>query len=242
MTALDKNSNAITSQAFNSSNAKLTESTYALDQNDRVTTTSRWAKKANLSDNIGSGTIQGTMAYDKSDRLTQKTDSCGCGGGSTTTSFAMDAAGRMTKVTDALGNTTTKHLDAAGRVTKTTADESEGGTTKSYVVEYAYDGDGYLTSESQRGGGSDTALTTTFAVDGFGRVRTTTDPNGNVVAALYDEFGRTTKIRRRLTGGGSPTYLDTVMVYDLNDNLVTRTNVRGSGQFCEPAGHNANEP
>jgi len=228
-TTFDKNSNAVTRQRYNSGNTKLIESRASYDGDNRVTSTAQWAKKADLSTDIESGTVTFTMSYDKSGRLTQTTDSCGCGGGASTTTYTFDGAGRRSKVTDALGNSVTSQLDPSGRVTKTTADEVEGGTTKTYVVEHAYDVDGHLTSTSERGGGSATALTTTYDVDGFGRVRTATDPNGNVVANLYDDFGRVTKVRRRLTGGGSPTYLDTVMVYDLNDNLVTRTNVRGSG-------------
>lgn len=156
----------MTRQRYNAANTKLMESRATFDGDNRVTATAKWAKKADLSTDIESGAVTFSMSYDKSGRLTQTTDSCGCGGGASTTTYTFDGAGRRSKVTDALGNTVTSQLDPAGRVTKTTADEVEGGSTKTFVVEHAYDADGHLTSTSERGGGSARGMAVLLTIRG----------------------------------------------------------------------------
>lgn len=227
-TAYDDGGNRTAEASYNSANAKLAETTLAYDRNNRLTRREQWAKKADLSTNIGSGAIVATYVYDKADLLVTKSDPCGsCGGGAGgTTIMAYDGAGRLTKTTPALGGWTVTELDDGGLAVKVSAYETGGGTTKTYVVEQQFDDDGHLTKIRRKGGGSDTALDTTHAVDAFGAVRQTTDANGNVANVKHDDLGRRVTMTRALGGGAA---LETYTVYDLNDNATTRICKKASG-------------
>lgn len=231
-TAYDYAGNVTGTAAYSSGNTKLAETALEYDDDNRLTKRRTWAKKADGSTSIGSGWIDASYVYDKADLLTQKSDPCGsCGGGAGgTTGYVYDAAGRLSKTTPALGGYSIALRDKNGQVTKVSQyDVYIGGgstITKTYVVEHEYDADRALTKTMEKGGGSDTALTTTYAVDGFGAVREITDPNGNVAQHVYDDLGRhVTAIRAAGTGYA----LETYTVYDANGNVLTRTCKKSGG-------------
>ncbi len=224
-TTFDKNGNSLTVQAFKSDNTKLTETTFAYDDDNLMTQRSEWAKKADLSTNIGSGTIVSSFTYDNAGLLVTKYDPCGCSGSSTLIQ-EYDAASRLITLRDYPLTFRTRHsLDKVGRVTKVFSDEIDGGTTRTYVVEHDFNDDGHLVETRERGGGSDTGLSTTYLVDAKGRVKKSTDPNGNEVFYRRDDFGRVTQIDRILTVS---TKIETRTVYDLNDNVLSRVLERGA--------------
>jgi YD repeat-containing protein len=222
----DKNGNVLTRQRFASGDTKLEESVHAYDQDNRLTLRKEWAKKSDLSTSIGSGWVEGTFVYDKAGLLVTKQDPCGCGGGATTISV-YDGASRLVTMRDSPPTYLVRHgLDRDGRTTKVYRDEINVSTTRTYVTEQAYDGDGHLTKVEERGGGTATALSLLLEVDAQGRVRKTTDPNGNEVFHRRDDFGRVVKVERLMTA--APTFIETRTIYDLNDNVISRILERGA--------------
>jgi YD repeat-containing protein len=228
-TAYDYAGNVTETAAFKSGGGDpLAKTALQYDDDNRLTKRRTWAKTHNAAADIGSGWIDASYLYDKADLLTQKSDPCGsCGGGAGgTTGYVYDAAGRLSKTTPALGGYSIALRDKNGQVTKVSNYEIYSSSTKTYVVEHEYDADRALTKTMEKGGGSDTALTTTYAVDGFGAVREITDPNGSVTQHVYDDLGRhVTAIRAAGTGYA----LETYTVYDANGNVLTRTCKKSGG-------------
>ena len=228
-TTLDKNGNTIAVQAFTSGNTKLTETTFAYDDDNLLTKKEEWALRADLSSKldptVGTDTVVSNFTYDTSGLLVTKFDPCGCSGSSTLIQ-EYDAASRLITMRDHALTFRVRHtLDKVGRVATVSSDEIDGGTTRTYVVEHDYDDDGHLFATREKGGGSDTALSTAYLVDAKGRVKKSTDPNGNEVYFRRDDFGRVTEIDRMLTVS---TKIETRTVYDLNDNVVQRILERGA--------------
>jgi RHS repeat-associated protein len=130
-----------------------------------------------------------TFAYDAAGRMTQQSGSDG-----TMLSFAYDADGRMTSAADAGGGTATFAYDAAGRVTSSngiTMTYDAGGRLASATlapgktVTYAYDGRNAVTSVSDWVGG-----VTAFSYDAAGRLVSVSRPNGVTTTISYDADSR----------------------------------------------------
>ena len=111
-------------------------------------------------------------------------------GGSVPTAYTVDASGRVTGVTEdqaTLGRKNTLTYDADGNVLTETL--SGLGTTRTEVVEHAYDAMGREVRETVRNDGSD--LVTTWTRDRRGMPTTMVDPRGNVVGATPADFTTT---------------------------------------------------
>ena len=218
-TTYNKNSQATSNAYHRSDNTQIARFDIEYDDNSRPTKTRQWAKKADLSTNLGSTEwIDSTLYYDKASYLTKAVSPCGCGGG-TDKIFGYDAAGRKTSVEDSLTNTVTYFRDDSGLVTKLESEEDDGTTERTYVATYEYDGNAHLTEIAAVGNGSSTALTTTITVDALGRTRSVTNPNSNVDNVYYDALGRVTKQEREM--GGADT-IEHRIGYDLNNNVISK--------------------
>lgn len=129
-----------------------------------------------------------------------------------TTTYQYDALGQLTNVTDALGEVTSAYYGSLGHLTKTVDPlgnwvayeyDAVGNRVKEYSnlhsVEYTYNGLGGLVNETTYGPTTDPA-TWLYTYDGLSRLVTETNPLG-IVAWQYG--------------------------YDLNNNVVSRTNANG---------------
>jgi YD repeat-containing protein len=113
-------------------------------------------------------------------------------------------------VTDAAGKTTTFTYNSEGQVL-TVETPARSGITENRTTTYSYDSDGYLQGVT----GPATGATSEFTYDSYGRVDTTTDSEGYVLAFDYDALDRPTKV----------TYPDTTfeeVVYNRLDAEKTR--------------------
>ncbi len=107
-------------------------------------------------------------------------------------------------VKDASGQLTTFTYNSKGQILTTT-------NAKKETTTFSYDGSGYFTSIK----GTVAGATVGFTYDGFGRVRTVTDPEGYTITTDYDALDRPTVI----------TYPDSTyeqIVYDKLDAVQSR--------------------
>lgn len=131
------------------------------------------------------------------------------GASQSTTTYAYDAQGNLTSVTDALGNTTQYEYDANGNLTRITDPLGN-------VTTYTYDSRGNRLAEADALGN-----TTTFAYDLMDRLLTTTDALGNTTTYACDENGN----RTSQTGANGNT---TTYVYDAYNRLIQITDPLGN--------------
>ncbi len=102
------------------------------------------------------------------------------------TTYAYDAQGNLTSVTNALGHVTTlSNYDAHGHAGRIT--DANGVTT-----DMSYHPRGWLTSRTVTGAGA--TETTTYAYDGVGQLTQVTLPDGSAVSYTYDPAHRLTAI------------------------------------------------
>lgn len=149
-----------------------------------------------------------TYNYDANGNLISETDAKG-----NQTQHEYDALGRPTKVIDALGNVaertydgignTASETDASGRLTyfeydavgrivkeiRKVADNSPTPDGDDSVSQYAYDGNGNLTSFTDPNGN-----TTNRSYDALDRLTSETNPEGETTAFEYDAVGNRTKV------------------------------------------------
>ena len=108
------------------------------------------------------------------------------------TTHRFDAAGLVTKTTDAMGQATTYERDAATNLLLSTTDPLGRKTA------YSYDAAGNITSVTRLAGTSG-AVTTNFTYDpAFNQITSVTDPLGNPTTFAYDAQGRLTRITNAL--------------------------------------------
>ena len=146
-----------------------------------------------------------------------------------TTTYAYDADGNQTSLTNANGTTAASVYDSAGRLTSVTNANSSGTTLSSFsygynsddkrtssteangdVVSYGYDGLLHLSSESRTGA---SACTSTYTVDGAGN-RTSSTVGGVTTTYAYNADDELTAT----SGGFVNTY-----GYNANGDQTTRT-------------------
>ncbi|MCL6431106.1 MAG: hypothetical protein K6V36_09625 [Anaerolineae bacterium] len=182
--------------------------------------------------------------YDLADNVSSRHDESG------TTTYAYDALYRLTKVTDALGNTIVTEYDPLGN--KTSVTDQRGNITRftydqsnrllsvtdplGHTTSHTYDLVGNRLSVTDARGGR-----WTCTYDDANRLITTTDPLGNVSRTEYDSVGNTvcrTDANNIATffGYDPLNRLSSVMdalghitgyTYDQNGNLTAVTNARG---------------
>jgi YD repeat-containing protein len=231
-------------------NTKLAESTVSFDQANRAYQTDRWAKKADLTTNLGDGTQTRVTWRDERGAVIQHTgDICGC----ELYAHIYDAIGRQVTskdpmgATDATRNLVVTEYDANSNVTKRTRKErtqdSNIEADKDIVVEYVYDARDRMVTRKDKIGASSYANTVyhygkrdqlTKVVDGVSdEVRTeyneqlwktkAIQENGvaDVVTEFtYDDDGRLVTYRAKNATTGDQ---DTVYAYDNLGRVVTTT-------------------
>ncbi|QOV41466.1 RHS repeat protein [Streptomyces ferrugineus] len=135
-----------------------------------------------------------------------------------TTTYAYDAAGNLTSVTDPLGGVTTTAYDAVGNVTKRTDADKR-------VSTYGYDKLDRLTTVTAADDGK-----TTYDYDSAGNVAKRTDANNHTTSYAYDAA-------RRLTAITDPLNRVTSYAYDAEGKLTKKTSPRGSTSYAfDPRG------
>lgn len=120
---------------------------------------------------------------------------------SSTIDYDYDAAQRLTKITNAAGETINYTLNAMGKPTAVTLKDSGGNTKKSFTATYDVLGD--MLTLVGSGGGSQT---TTFAYDKMQNRTSTTDANSRVWAQAWDALLRPSTVTDPLTHTAAPTY------------------------------------
>jgi RHS repeat-associated protein len=136
------------------------------------------------------------------------------------TRYAYDSFGRLSSVTDALGNAASKEYDKRGLVTRE-ASSGSGGIT--VATQYAYDNDGRVTAKKAETGTG--TFDTSYVLDALGNPLSVTDADGNVTAYGYDLRGKRTSETRYLSGGTVPVTVS--YAYDDRGNLVSVTDASG---------------
>jgi RHS repeat-associated protein len=146
--------------------------------------------------------------------------------------FKRNPAGRLAEIDDPAGNTITYHYNANGDLVATT-DQVGRTSTYSYRMIPAH----YLDTVTDPQG--NTALRTAY--DDQGRVRATTDAQGNATARSYDSstftetvtdpLGNATRLiydnRGNIVSVKNPMGVTMSYTYDTNDNVITTTNGLG---------------
>lgn len=136
----------------------------------------RYTSAGDLAERIGPEGLRTTFAYDEIGRLTSKTEHLDGFDGGVTTSFTYDGLGRLTSET-------------GPGVHNAIAD-----VTHTAKVSYVYDADSNKLSETVEDlTGGDAARTTTYTYDSFGRLATTTDPEGGVTSQEWNHRGWVTR-------------------------------------------------
>ncbi len=201
---------------------------YTYDANGNVASVTD--PNGNATPTSGDGTT--TFAYDVLNRLIaiDYSDS------TPDVTFAYDAAGRRTSMTDGAG-TELSSYDALGQLTGVTRGGDSFGyqydavgnvTERSYPgvgsLTYTYDDDGRLAGVSRSG------ASTSYAYDSSGRLTTRTLPasNGYVETRVYDRSGRLVSLAH--TKGGT-SLLSETYVYDAVGNPTSATGTGGTTTY-----------
>lgn len=171
-----------------------------------------------LSKVIDPSGLETTTTYDALGRRTQTVDEEG-----RTTTFTYNALGQMASSTDYLSNVTTYTYDGLGRLQKVTYPDPDGAGSpgKSERVEYTYNDDGSVASESTFAG-TDVVATqvTSYVYERTGALITKIDPLGHATQYQYDVLGRTVAVIDPLTHTNS-------FAYDALDHVVSMTDGTG---------------
>jgi RHS repeat-associated protein len=174
--------------------------------------------------------------------------------GVTAASVAYQSDGRVLGVMDAQGNTSTNGYNigtlsasvtppgsTAGHLTfDTNGDPTNAVDPSGATVNAFYDGNNFMTSETQVVGSQ--TLTTRFTYDAQGDVLSQEDPLGNTSHSAYNQLGEATSLTDPLGGTTqtqfdsagnilsttSPTGVSSSLSHDLHGNIVTATSVDGT--------------
>ncbi|MEW6429715.1 MAG: RHS repeat-associated core domain-containing protein [Thermodesulfobacteriota bacterium] len=155
--------------------------------------------------------------YDQRDLLVQRQDSLG------TTSFAYDAVGRITGMTDPHGYHLLYQYDATGNLTRITYPDGR-------TVSYTYDALNRLATVSIDWLGK----TATYVYDAAGRAIGLTQFNGSVVTATYDNADRLTDLEN-LTAPASTAIAAYHFTLDNNGNRIGATQEVPGAPVIAPA-------
>ena len=142
------------------------------------------------------------------------------------TNYLLDAAGRLTKITDAMGNEIASTLDGNGNATGLSIKEIDGSTSVTHSYEATYDemNRRVSTVEINRTNTS-VRLTTAFGFDSRNNLVWKVDAEGNPTRWTFDGLSRMTKVERALTVGtpieNFTSSQDTTYGFDSNDRLIS---------------------
>ncbi|MEU7059004.1 FG-GAP-like repeat-containing protein [Streptomyces sp. NPDC046197] len=154
-----------------------------------------------------------TYTYDKNGQLLStvppRGNISGADKAAYTTSYAYDAGGNRTKVTDPSGAVTTTAYDALNRVVSVT-------DPLGHVTKTTYDGNDNVATTTDPLG-----KVTTYAYDKADRPTTVKDPLGKVTTYGYDADGNRTSVK-------SPLGYTTSMTFDADGRMLTQVDPRGN--------------
>jgi len=167
---VDQNGNKVTYTYDGNSN--LTSTTYA-DGTTVQNTYDFAGRMLTRKDELGNTT---TYTYDKAGELTSVTEGSGTSAAAAV-SFAYDAGGRISSITDERNNVTQLTRDADGRITATK-------DALGRVTSMTYDGNGHLISQTVPGG-----ATTTYTYDARGRMTQVLQPDNTKITNTYSSAG-----------------------------------------------------
>ena len=142
------------------------------------------------------------------------------------TTYTMDAAHRVTKVTDAMANEFAYTLDANGNATGSSIKEWDGATAYTHAYEATFDAINRKTEvvEVDRTNSSN-RLSTTFGYDSRNERVWMVNAMGDPTRWTYDAAGRMTQVEKALTVGSPITTFTTAEVtqygFDKNNRLVS---------------------
>ncbi|GLQ98265.1 RHS repeat-associated core domain-containing protein [Dyella mobilis] len=165
--------------------------------------------RANTSGSPSSGDATTTYAYDAIGDVTTVTDPDGVA-----TNYAYDPDHRRITVTDALGNTQNSSYDNVGNRTQVTATAS-GSTTPSWQQSMVYDVDNEPGVQVDAYGN-----TTNRIFDVNGRLQDTRDPLGHHTTNTYDAIGNLLAVAQGASDSGQPV-ATTSYTYDQDSHLLT---------------------
>ena len=151
----------------------------------------------------GSGSACTAMEYDRQGRVTRLTDALG-----QSETYTYDANGNQTGKTDRNGQTTTTVYDGLGRPLSVTVRDAENNVTGR--SQYAYAATGRLLSESND------HVTVSYTYDSQGRVLTETESGGVVRQYTYDAAGNRKTFKLQVNGA---LVTNSAYVYDKADRL-----------------------
>jgi YD repeat-containing protein len=143
-----------------------------------------------------------------------------------TVTYAYDADGRLSDVTDGVNAVTHYTYNAFGAVVDETVAY---GTSDASTVHYSYYVDGRVHSETH-GYGTAVAATTAYVYDSVGNVTVTYDPASHVWIRTYDAVGRVLTITAPVDSN-SANDLITTNEYDAFGDLVRVSDRRGNSTF-----------
>jgi RHS repeat-associated protein len=197
-----------------------------------VTTFSRNSKGLPTSVTSPDGSVV-QLSYDGSGNMVMAVQDPG--GLNLTTTYAYDAGGAVTGVTDGLNNTTTMAYNAAGQVTSATAPQPFG-----YVTNFGYDADGrpnlvrrlglpvqsyattYTATDQVMTRVSPKGHVTTYVYDGLDRLAQVTDAENRSTQYQYDAIGRVVTV---INGNNQP---EVRYTYTLNGKVHTLTDANNN--------------
>ena len=155
---------------------------------------------------LGTEGLVSSSQYDKRGQRLSDTDANG-----KTRFYAYDAIGRLTQVTDSLGNKTQAFYDARGNLIQIT-------DAKGNVNRFTFDRSNRVVKETLPLG---QVTTTTF--DAEGNVKERTDPNGYKAAYTVDAGNRVVEIKQYRPG--AVLARTTSFTWDAEDNLVAWSDI-----------------
>ena len=245
--AYDKNGNVTQQTWKNVGTTTLAQSTFYFDEANRLYQTSKLAKKADLSTDLGDGSQDLVMWRDERGRVLEHSgDVCGC----SNYVHTYDAVGRNVTTADPMAdsNLVITAYDKDGSVTKTTLhDETQDAgieADKDIVTEYVLDSRHNVVSKKEKLTSSPTYAITVYSYGLRDQVTKVVDPESDevryehneqlwktkdtaengasdvITAYTYDAGGRTVtyKATNSTTGDQSTLY-----TYDKLDRVVTTT-------------------
>jgi RHS repeat-associated protein len=220
--AYDKNGNVTQQTWKNVGTTTLAQTTYSFDEANRLYQSSRLAKKANLSTDIGDGSQDKIMWRDERGAVLEHSgDVCGC----SNYTHTYDAVGRQVTTSDPMpdSNLVITAYDKDGNVTKSTLqDETQDAgieADKDIVTEYVLDTRHNVVSRKEKLTTSPTYAITVYSYGLRDQVTKVVDPEADEVR--YEHNEQLWKTKDTAENGSSDVI--TAYTFDTDGRLVTYT-------------------
>lgn len=205
-------------------NTLLSEVFQTWDENDRMVQRDEKFFDPSTGAPYGDGFSTIKICYDAASHVIRTEDD-----NAHVTTFEYDTVERLSRSTDARGDTETLTYDADSNVLrKDQVEISDLGTaSQAFALTYAYDSMSRLITSADSGGNA-----LHFLYDSMGNKTDRTDAKGNAMRWFYDGLGRENRSERDLTstGDGGGPVIDTIVLrseWDDNSRLVKQTDDNG---------------